>query len=164
MASLQCRRGSWRVIFRHHGLQHFVTIGEVDETEAKGVKARYEYLLRLLGQRLLTLPAGMDVVTFLRHDGKPPEVEGAPDRPELLFAAFRDEYLKTVGNGSVENNTLYTSRIHLAHVADTLGERFPIVSLTHADLQRHITRRTSSGGVAAVTCKKELNSSPSKGK
>ncbi len=59
--------------FRYRGLQHFVTIGEVDETKAQGVKARYEYLLRLLKQRLLTLPTGMDVVTFLGHDGKPPK-------------------------------------------------------------------------------------------
>ena len=51
MASLQLRSGSWRVIFRYNGLQHFVTIGEVEETEAQGVKARYEYLLRLLKQR-----------------------------------------------------------------------------------------------------------------
>ena len=70
MASLQLRSGSWRVIFRHNGLQHFVTVGEVEETEAQGVKARYEYLLRLLKQRLLTMPAGMDIVTFLRLDGK----------------------------------------------------------------------------------------------
>ena len=34
MASLQERSGSWRVIFRFRGLQHFVTIGEVEETEA----------------------------------------------------------------------------------------------------------------------------------
>ena len=73
MASLQLRSGSWRVIFRYRGSQHFVTIGEVEETEAQGVKARYEYLLRLLKQRLLTMPSGMDIVTFLRHDGKPPD-------------------------------------------------------------------------------------------
>lgn len=42
MVSLQLRSGSWRVIFRYHGLQHFVTIGEVEEIEAQGVKARYE--------------------------------------------------------------------------------------------------------------------------
>jgi hypothetical protein len=35
VASLQIRRGYWRVIFRYHGLQHFVTIGEADETEAE---------------------------------------------------------------------------------------------------------------------------------
>ena len=154
MASLQLRSGSWRVIFRHKGLQHFVTVGEVEETEAQGVKARYEYLLRLLKQRLLTLPSGMDIVTFLRHDGKPADATAESSGPEITFAKIRDGYLKTIGNGSVENNTLYTSKIHLAHLAGTLGERFLIASLTHADLQRHVSRRS---GIAAITIKKELD-------
>jgi integrase len=154
MASLQHRNGSWRVIFRYKGLQHFVTIGEVEEIEAQGVKARYEYLLRLLNQRLLTVPSGMDVATFLRHDGKPPDTTREGNVPEITFAQFRDGYLKTIGNGSVENNTLYTSKIHLTHIANTLGERFPIASLAHGDLQRHISHRT---GFAPITIKKELD-------
>ena len=157
MASLQLRSGSWRVIFRYRGLQHFVTIGEVEEIEAQGVKARYEYLLRLLKQRLLTMPPGMDIVTFLRHDGKPPDTTRESSPPDITFAQLRDGYLKTIGNGSVEKNTLYTSKIHLAHLADTLGERFPIVTLAHADLQRHVTRRCAAKTVAAITIKKELD-------
>ena len=77
--------------------------------------------------------------------------------PAITFAQFRDGYLKTVGNGSVEKNTLYTSKIHLAHLAETLGERFPIESLAHADLQRHVTRRCASKTIAAITIKKELD-------
>ncbi len=84
MACLQHRSGSWRVIFRHRGLQHFVTIGEVDEAEANGVKSRYEYLLRLLKQRLLTLPPG--VVTFLHLDGKPADASSESAAPEITFA------------------------------------------------------------------------------
>jgi integrase len=157
VASLQLRSGSWRVIFRYHGLQHFVTIGEVEQVEAQGVKARYEYLLRLLKQRLLTLPSGMDIATFLRNDGKPPDATSEGDPSETTFAQIRDGYLKTIGNGAVENNTLYTSKIHLAHLANTLGERFPMTSLSHADLQRHVTRRSAGASVAAITIKKELD-------
>jgi hypothetical protein len=69
-------------------LQHFVTIGEAEETEAQGVKARYEYLLRLLKQRLLILPAGMDIVTFLSHDGKPPDADAEFHSPDITFARF----------------------------------------------------------------------------
>jgi integrase len=138
-------------------LQHFVTLGEVDESEALGVKARYEYLLRLLKQRLLTLPSGMDIVTFLGHDGKPPNKTSESGSPEITLARLRDDCLKAVGKGSVEKNTLYTSKIHLVHLASTLGERFPITSLAHADLQRHISRRSASDRVAAITIKKELD-------
>jgi integrase len=157
MASLQVRNGSWRVIFRYRGSQHFVTIGEADEAEAQGVKARYEYLLRLLKQRLLTMPAGMDIVAFLRHDGKPPDADSEFNSPDITFARFRDGYLKTVGNGAVEGNTLYTSKIHLDHLADTLGGGFLVGDIAHADLQRHITRRAATDKVAAVTIKKELD-------
>ena len=137
MASLQLRSGSWRVIFRFRGLQHFVTVGEVEEIEAQGVKARYEYLLRLLKQRLITVPPGMDITTFLLHDGRPPDAAPESRPPEITFAQFRDDYLKTIGNGSVEKNTLYTSKIHLAHLAGTLGERFPVVSLTTSSSTLH---------------------------
>lgn len=157
MASLQLRSGSWRVIFRYKGLQHFVTIGEVEKIEAEGVKARYEYLLRLLKQRLLTMPSGMDIVAFLRQDGKPADTTPESRKPEITFTQFRDGYVKTFGNGAVEDNTLYTSKIHLAHLADTLGERFLIDSLRHSDLQRHINRRSGTDKVAAVTIKKELD-------
>jgi hypothetical protein len=57
------------------------------------VKARYEYLLRLLKQRLLILPAGMDIVTFLRHDGKPADATQESSGPEFTFAQIRDGYL-----------------------------------------------------------------------
>jgi integrase len=157
VASLQLRSGSWRVIFRYRGSQHFVTVGEVDQTEAQGVKSRYEYLLRLLKQRVLTVPSGMDIVSFLRNDGKPPDITSESGEPEITFAQIRDGYLKTIGNGAVEKNTLYTSKIHLAHIGSTLGERFLIASLAHADLQRHVTRRSASGDAAAVTIKKELD-------
>jgi hypothetical protein len=88
VASLQLRNNSWRVIFRFRRLKHFITIGEVEEIEAQGVKARYEYLLRLLKQHLLTLPVGMDIVTFLRHDDKPPETTRDSTSPEVTFAEF----------------------------------------------------------------------------
>ena len=96
----------------------------------------------------------MDIVTFLRLDGKP-VIRPLPLRPKVTFAQLRDGYLKTIGNGAVENNTLYTSKIHLAHVADTLGPGFLMDALRHGDLQRHINRRSASA--AAVTIKKELD-------
>ena len=73
-----------------------MTIGEVEETEAQGVKARYEYLLRLLKQRLLTLPSGMDIVAFLRLDGKPGD-PAASASPEVTYAPLGVESGKAHG-------------------------------------------------------------------
>ncbi len=39
----------------------------------------------------------------------------------------------------------------------TLGEEFPISSLVHADLQRHVSKRSVTDSVAATTIKKELD-------
>ena len=36
MAALQCRNGSWRIIFRHGGKQHSFMVGEVPEVQADG--------------------------------------------------------------------------------------------------------------------------------
>src|SRR5947209_1168645 len=72
MASLQQRNGTYRFIFRHHGRQHFVAIGKVSLEEAEAKAAQVEYLLLRLRQRLIELPPGVDIVAFLRFDGKPP--------------------------------------------------------------------------------------------
>ncbi len=55
-------------------------------------------------------------------------------RPQVLWKRssltdspqVRDGYLKTIDNGAVERNTLYTSKIHLAHLEGTRGDRLAI--------------------------------------
>src|SRR5437016_10606884 len=69
---LQCRNGSWRTLFWHNGKKHAFWIGEVEEYEARAVAAKVDYWLMRLKQRLVDLPAGCDIVTFLKHDGKRP--------------------------------------------------------------------------------------------
>ena len=73
MASLQERNGSYRVLFCHHGKLHTFTIGKVKKGEAENKARQVDYLLMRLKQRLLVLPDGTDIVTFIEHDGKPPE-------------------------------------------------------------------------------------------
>ena len=63
----------------------------------------------------------------------------------------------------MESNSLGTVRIHLGHMATTLGERFPMSSLAASDLQRHIDRRSVMKGargqrLSPITIKKELAS------
>ncbi len=82
MASLQQRAGTYRVIFRFHGKQHFVMIGKVSLQEAEAKSAQVEYLLMRLKQGLIELPPGIDIVEFVQHDGKPP----APATPSAPAA------------------------------------------------------------------------------
>ena len=41
--------------------------------EAENKARQVDYLLMRLKQRLLVLPEGTDIVTFIEHDGKPPD-------------------------------------------------------------------------------------------
>ena len=111
---------------------------------------------------LLKVPHGIDIVQFVKNDGV---VEESPE-PAVVpvsFADFRGRYLATHGNGSMESNSLGTVRIHLSHIGETLGERFPMTTLQAAHLQKHITRRSAMKGLGGkrlspTTIRKELAS------
>ena len=155
MASLQKKGDSWYCQFMHRGQRHTFTIGKVDENEAKNTAAKADYLLMRLKQHLLELPPGMDIVTFIEFDGRVPQKQSEGSNQEISFSGFRDAYVKTFGSGAIEDNTLYTSKIHFKHLAATLGEGFPMNSLTLPDLQRHVDRRQKD--VAGITIKKEID-------
>jgi hypothetical protein len=61
-------------------------------------------------QKLVDVPRDMDIVQFLQFDGKPREKDIASTIKDMPLCDFRDAYLTTVGNGSIEANTLYTSK------------------------------------------------------
>src|SRR5262245_66610682 len=109
MASLQQRSGTYRVIFRFHGKQHFVMIGKVSLEEADAKAAQVEYLLMRLKQGLIELPPGIDIAEFVQHDGKPPApaTPASATRKTLTLATLRDRFLATQATGR-EKNTLYT--------------------------------------------------------
>jgi integrase len=156
MASIQKRAGTYRVIFRFHGKQHFVMIGKVSPEEAEAKTAQVNYLLMRIKQGLIELPPGVGIVEFVQHDGKPPAATPlSASRKVLTLAALRDRYLATRATGH-EKSTLYTAGIHFDHMVASLGERFPLEGLRQADLQRHVERRAGLG-ISAVTIKKEIS-------
>ena len=156
MAWLQERSESYRVVFRFQGKQRAFTLGKVSKAEAEAKLAQVDYLLMRLRQRLLTLPPGVDIETFIQFDGVPP-VAAVKERasPAATLDKLRDRYLEA-HSGALEANTLYTARIHLNHLADTLGCGFPLAELSATELQRHVDRR-SKVGVSPVTIRKEIN-------
>lgn len=160
MAALQYRHGSYRVLFRFTGKQHSFTLGNVEESEAAAKAKQVDYLLMRLKQRLINLPAGVDIVTFVEHDGRPPNsTSGAPAtrRPPTL-AQLRDRYLETFANGTIEASTLSLRQIHFRHLFRILGD-VPLSELTHERLQEYINRRASQSKknkVGEVTIRKEI--------
>jgi len=158
MAILQQRNGSYRVQFFHHGKIHNFTVGKVTPAEADAKVAQVDYLLMRLKQKLVALPAGTDIVTFVKHDGKPPgalPVLPEAKRTAVTLGHLRDRYLETHGNGTLEANTLYTCKIHFAHFARVFGAGQPVGEIDLGRLQEYITTRAKA--VSPVTIRKELS-------
>src|SRR4051795_8070602 len=106
MASLQKKGNGWYCQFLHRGKRHTFAIGAVAEEEAKAKAAQVDYLLLRLKQRLIELPAGVGIVEYLQHDGKPPPGSVMiPERRILTLLAFRDRYLDT-HRPSLETRTI----------------------------------------------------------
>lgn len=164
MASLQKKGESYYCQFMYHGKRHTFTVGAVSDEEAGNKARQVDYLLMRLKQRLIVLPDGVDIVTFVEHDGKPPSAaDGIPiTRQSITLGDARDRYLETLSGGAIEDNSLSTIRMHLRHFAGTLGERMILEELTQPELQRHISERARKKyrgkPLSPVTLKKELAS------
>jgi integrase len=161
MAALQERAGSYRVIFRHNGKQQTFTIGNVPKDEAENKARQVAYLLMRLKQGLLIFPPDVDIVTFVKHDGKPPQSTAGVTitRHSTTLGQLRDKYVETFGNGTIESSTLYTRRIHFGHLVRILGEDVKLLDLTHERLQEYVNKRgakTKRNGVGEVTIRKEI--------
>jgi integrase len=143
MAWLQERNGSWRILFRYGGQQHTFFLGEIKEREATAVCANVDYLLMRLKQKLVRLPAGCDIVTFVQHDGHPPEQAAADavERQELTLGELRQAYL-TKQEGKLEETTLQGIRLHFGHLERLLGEDRLLTRLQRPDLQKYVDTRS----------------------
>ncbi len=158
MASLQERNGSYRILFCHHGKLHTFTIGKVEKDEAENKVRQVDYLLMRLKQRLIVLPDGTDIVTFIEHDGNPPDtgptLPNAP-RQAVTIGHLKDRYLSTHANGTIEANSLDTCRLHLNHFVRILGEGFPLGELSLAKMQEYVNHRAKAK-ISPVTIRKEI--------
>jgi integrase len=161
MASLQKKGNGWFCQFLHHGKRHTVSIGRVDETEARAKSDQINYLLMRLKQGLLAMPPGVDIREFVQRDGKPdPRPDVAALVEPLTLVEFRDRYL-AANRHSQERRSIEGIESHFKHLAAALGERFPIRELKLADLQGYIDRRAKARGtygrrLSAATIKKEI--------
>jgi hypothetical protein len=161
MATLQDRNGSYRILFLHHGKRHTFTLGKVPRAVAEGKAAKVDEILALVKSGYLTVPPGMDIVTFVEHEGHPSqEVASVPRGVPITLGQLRDRYLQTHRQGALEGTTLEGMEVHFRHLISTFGEKHPVREMTVADLQRHADRRVRMKGMkgkfSSATIKKEL--------
>ena len=163
MASLEKRKQTYRIVFMHGGKRYSFSLKTGDCREAEALAGGVEKVLMRIEQKLLKVPPGVDIVTFVQNDGQIEEAPPPAEAEPVTFSQFRDRYLATHEGGGMERDSLRTVRIHLGHIAGTLGEHFPLPTLASSDLQRHITRRAAvkrAGGrrLSPTTIRKELAS------
>jgi integrase len=158
MASLQKKGDSYYCQFCYHGRRHTFTVGAVEESEAENKARQVDYLLMRLKQRLIVLPDGTDIVTFVEHDGKPPNIgptlANAP-RQAVTLGHLKDRYLTTHANGTIEANSLDTCKLHLGHFARLLGDGFPLGELSLGKMQEYVNQRAKAK-ISPVTIRKEI--------
>jgi hypothetical protein len=114
-----------------------------------------------LKQGLKKLPDGIDIVTYVTHDGEPPTQipAPAPQTPDatkpVALGHLRDSYVATHGNGTIESTTLAMRRIHFGHLVGFFREESLPVEMTLTRLQEYVNQRAQEG-VTAGTIRLEI--------
>ena len=162
MASIQKKGDHYYCQFVHGGRRHTFALGPVSETEAEAKAAQVDYLLLRLKRRLTTLPPGVGIVEFVRHDGEPGRLArpGEAAGAAVTLGELRDRYLAAHAN-SHESSTRGTARIHLGHLCRHLGERTEPGVIDAGLLQQYFAARARANGVrgknlSSATIRKEI--------
>src|SRR4051812_28521909 len=153
MAGIRKKGNAYFCTVRFQGRRFYFALGQLTEEQARAKATEVDETLALIERGRLTIPEGVTLEDFVAAGGKAPVLSA---RPETTTARqLIDRYLQTHANGTVEENSLGTSRTHLNQFLDSVGERFRVQGLTLLHLQEHVDRRRKKG-VAAVTLKKEV--------
>jgi integrase len=160
MAALELRnKTSYRVVFMYAGKKYGYSLETGDSDIAEALRGGVEKTLMLMGQNLLKLPDGADLVSFVKAGGKVEETTPPPSE-RLTLKKLTESYLKLYANGAMEENSLGTVRMHLGHFTATLGEKFEVQDLTLEHLQRHVDARAKKRyrgrSLSPVTLRKEM--------
>jgi hypothetical protein len=150
MAFVEQRGKRHRIIFRFAGRRYTHTLNTTNRKDADALKGGIERTLMLLEQKVLHVPDGVDIVTYVLSNGaiKTPECGQRSEAPEpVTFQQLRQRYLDTHANGAMEANSLATAAMHLRHIEKSLGARFAMQTLTLAHLQQHVDRRARQRGL-----------------
>src|SRR5262245_44554764 len=128
MAALELRNKTYRVVFMYAGKKYAYSLDTGDRDMAEALRGGVEKTLMLLAQGLLNLPSGADLIAFVKAGGKVEEPP-APPPERLSLKKLTDSYLQSHANGAMEENSLATTRLHLGHFLNTLGQRFDVQDL-----------------------------------
>ncbi|MCA9014466.1 MAG: site-specific integrase [Planctomycetaceae bacterium] len=160
MAWLEKKGDTYQISFRFAGQRYKKSLKTKEESKAEARKTRIEETIQLVEQGRLDLPENVDIPTFLLSDGK------LTNKPKiakpLSIADVFDQYLESLPEGALEENSLYTAKIHMKHHKAILGSNFSFKNIDVDALQNYINKRSKQKGkcgqrISAATIKKELS-------
>jgi integrase len=161
MSSLEQRgTGQFHLVFRFGGRKFKKALKTTQTEVAEAARVRLDENLRLIAAGRLVIPDGADIPTFLLSDGK---LNGKPKLAvPLTLSKFFQEYLEHLPDGTMESNSLYTAKVHMAHFERVLGKGFSVRGLKLDDLQGYVRQRGKEKGrrkgrVSPITMRKELS-------
>ncbi len=152
--------GPYHLGFRFAGERYKPSLETTDKEEAEARRQRLEESIRLVKSGRLTLPDDADVSDFLLSDGK---LNGKP-RPKAKLQTlrqFKEAFLDSIPQGSLEENTLDGMDIHFTHLFRVFGKSRLLRTLTLEILQDYVDTRSKDDGLrgkklSPATIKKEL--------
>lgn len=161
MAWLEKRGSMYRVVFQYDGVSYKRSLGIDDEREAVGRVAAIERRIKLVERGELLVPDECDLPAFLLEDGKSPTP--ATVKNSCTVKQLVDEFIADLPAGSIEENSLYTLNIHLAHIVRLLTPDKSISRINFAALQDYVNKRSGEIGrrgqpISPTTIRKELSS------
>src|SRR5262249_42639526 len=120
----------------------------------QGLLGGIEKTLMLLDQKLLNVPDGAEVLSFIVSGGQvqesPAKHIDEPTSKPLADVALRepkDRYLQGQSAAAMAKTSTGTETMHLRHFSKTFGVNFPMQALTLAKLQEHVNRRAKNKGI-----------------
>jgi integrase len=157
MATVERRRGGFRLVFWYRGHRFQGAIKAEDERDADRTRARVERNLQLLQEGRIEYRPGDDLFTVMLSDGKLNAKVEVAER--LNLGEFFKHYQDNRPPGK-ERNTAYTEDIHVKHLLRLLGEKTHLTDVP-GKLQGYVNARSKEqsrlgGTVSQVTIKKEL--------
>ncbi|QDU52110.1 tyrosine-type recombinase/integrase [Gimesia panareensis] len=151
--------GIYQISFRFAGQRYKKSLKTKVESKAESRKTRIEETIQLVEQGRLDLPDDVDIPTFLLSDGK---LNNKPiiTKPHTIADVF-NQYLENIPEGALEENSLYTAKIHMKHHKSILGSKFSFKNIDVDALQNYINKRSQQKGrreriVSTTTIKKEI--------
>lgn len=153
--------GFFHIVFRLGNQKVKRSLKTKNRRTAEGRLAGVEATLQVLESGRLSVPEGVDIVSFLLSDGR--LSKSIVPTPVLTISALVARFIEALPPHSMEENSLATLRLHVRHICRIVGSKTTLNALDLAAVQRYVSQRSCEKGsrgkrISAVTIRKEIAS------